>query len=138
MRATRAKKAYRFRFAQPDSLRSRAGRHNQRRSHSGRDLLSPARDEGEPPVVNLAKNKLVCHTELGIVREKSVGNLLRGTRPSGAMHKRFRTLFYRSLLGGHLKSYRAAASPRTKGLPSGVPIRPSAALGAGVLPVSVW
>ncbi len=34
----------------------------------------------------------------GIVREKSVRYLLRGTRPPGALHKRYRTLFSRSLL----------------------------------------
>jgi len=33
-----------------------------------------------------------------IVREISVRYLLRGTRPSGALHKRYRTLFNRSLL----------------------------------------
>jgi hypothetical protein len=35
---------------------------------------------------------------LRIVREKSVRYLLRGTRPSGALHKRYRTLISRSLL----------------------------------------
>jgi len=49
--------------------------YNHRRGHSGRDHLPPVRDEEEPPVVDLAKHELVCHTELG----------------------------------GHLKSYRAAA-----------------------------
>lgn len=49
--------------------------YNIRRGYSGRDHLPPVRDEGEPPVVDLVKHKLVCHGELG----------------------------------GHLKSYRAAA-----------------------------
>jgi putative transposase len=49
--------------------------YNHRRGHSGRGHLPPVRDEDEPPRVDLAKHKLVCHTELG----------------------------------GHLKSYRAAA-----------------------------
>ncbi|TVP94464.1 MAG: hypothetical protein EA381_20275 [Planctomycetaceae bacterium] len=31
-------------------------------------------------------------------RKKSVRNLLRGTRPSGALHERFRTLFFRTIL----------------------------------------
>src|SRR6056297_355640 len=35
---------------------------------------------------------------LRIMRQKSVGYLLRGTRPSGASHKRYPTLIYRSLL----------------------------------------
>jgi putative transposase len=49
--------------------------YNKRRGHSGRDNLPPVRDSGEPPTVDLAKQKLICMEELG----------------------------------GHLKSYRAAA-----------------------------
>jgi len=49
--------------------------YNHRRGHTGRDHLPPVRDSDDPPLVDLAKHKLVCHTELG----------------------------------GHLKSYRAAA-----------------------------
>jgi putative transposase len=49
--------------------------YNNRRGHTGRDHLPPVRDSDDPPVIDLAKHKLVCHTELG----------------------------------GHLKSYRAAA-----------------------------
>ena len=39
--------------------------YNKRRGHSGRDNLPPVRDDGDPPVVDLTKHKLVCHTELG-------------------------------------------------------------------------
>jgi putative transposase len=49
--------------------------YNKRRGHSGRDHLPPVRDSGDPPKLDLAKHKLICHIELG----------------------------------GHLKSYRAAA-----------------------------
>jgi putative transposase len=42
-----------------------ADRYNHRKGHSGRDHLPPVRDEGDPPVVNLVKHKLVCHAELG-------------------------------------------------------------------------
>lgn len=49
--------------------------YNHRRGHSARDHLPPVREDGELPAVDLKKQKLVCHTELG----------------------------------GHLKSYRAAA-----------------------------
>ena len=56
-------------------LRTAVDWYNRRRGHSARDHLPPVRDDGEPPLVDLAKRKLVCHTELG----------------------------------GHLKSYRAAA-----------------------------
>jgi putative transposase len=59
-------------------LRVGADWYNKRRGHSGRDHLPPVRDSDDPPVVDLAKHKLVCHTELG----------------------------------GHLKSYRAAARSR--------------------------
>ncbi|TVP97262.1 MAG: hypothetical protein EA381_15505 [Planctomycetaceae bacterium] len=45
-------------------LRVGADWYNHRRGHSGRDHLPPARDEEDPPVVDLAKHKLVCHTEL--------------------------------------------------------------------------
>jgi putative transposase len=36
-----------------------------RHGHSGRDHLLPVPDSGDPPGVDLAKQKLVCHTELG-------------------------------------------------------------------------
>jgi len=39
--------------------------YNHRRCHSGRDHLPPVRDSDDPPVVDLTKHKLVCHTELG-------------------------------------------------------------------------
>ena len=39
--------------------------YNHRRDHSVRDHLPPVRDNDDPPVVNLTKRKLVCHTELG-------------------------------------------------------------------------
>jgi putative transposase len=39
--------------------------YNRRRGHSGRDHLPPVRDEGEPPIVDLAKHRIVCHAELG-------------------------------------------------------------------------
>jgi putative transposase len=39
--------------------------YNHRRGHTGRDHLPPVRDKGTPPAVDLAKHKLVCHTELG-------------------------------------------------------------------------
>lgn len=46
-------------------LRIGADWYNKRRGHSGRDNLPPVRDDGDPPVVDLTKHKLVCHTELG-------------------------------------------------------------------------
>jgi putative transposase len=49
--------------------------YNKRRGHSGRDHLPPVREIDDPPIIDLAKHKLVYHTEIG----------------------------------GHLKSYRAAA-----------------------------
>jgi hypothetical protein len=42
-------------------LRIGADWYNRRRGHSGRDHLPPVRDESEPPVVDLAKDKIVCH-----------------------------------------------------------------------------
>jgi len=39
--------------------------YNKRRGHSGRNHLPPVRDEGEPPVNDLAKHEFVCHNELG-------------------------------------------------------------------------
>jgi hypothetical protein len=39
--------------------------YNKRRGHSGWDHLPPVGDVSDPPAVNLAKHKLVCHTELG-------------------------------------------------------------------------
>jgi len=38
---------------------------NHRRGHSGREHLPPVRDVGNPPLIDLAKHHLVCHTELG-------------------------------------------------------------------------
>ena len=46
-------------------LRIGADWYNKRRGHSARDHLPPVRDSGDPPVVDLTKHKLVCHTELG-------------------------------------------------------------------------
>ena len=46
-------------------LKVRADWYNKRRGHSARDHLPPVRDDGDPPVVDLAKHKHVCHTELG-------------------------------------------------------------------------
>lgn len=39
--------------------------YNLRRGHSGRNHLPPVHDDGEPPVIDLAKEKIVCHSELG-------------------------------------------------------------------------
>lgn len=39
--------------------------YNKRRGHSSRDNLPPVQDQGEPPVIDLAKHQLVCHSELG-------------------------------------------------------------------------
>ena len=36
--------------------------YNHRRGHSGRDHLPPVRDSDDPPIVDLTKHKLVCHT----------------------------------------------------------------------------
>ncbi|HBJ39122.1 MAG TPA: hypothetical protein DDZ51_31125 [Planctomycetaceae bacterium] len=58
-----------------DILRIGDDWYNKRRGRTCRDHLPLVRDAGEPPVVDLAKHKLVCHGKLG----------------------------------GHLKSYRAAA-----------------------------
>ena len=44
-------------------LRVGADWYNHRRGHSGRDHLPPVRDEEDPPIVDLAKHKLVCHGE---------------------------------------------------------------------------
>ena len=46
-------------------LRVGAVWYNHRRGHSGRDHLPPVRDEEDPPVLDLAKHKLVRRTELG-------------------------------------------------------------------------
>lgn len=46
-------------------LKAGADCYNKRRSHSDRDHLPPTRDEGEPPVIELAKRQLVCRSELG-------------------------------------------------------------------------
>ncbi|TVQ00752.1 MAG: hypothetical protein EA381_06805 [Planctomycetaceae bacterium] len=46
-------------------LRVGADWHTRRRGHSGRQHLQKVRDEEDPPVVDLAKHKIVCHTELG-------------------------------------------------------------------------
>ena len=46
-------------------LKTGADWYNHGRSHSGRDHLPPVRDDEDPPVVDLGKHKLVCHTELG-------------------------------------------------------------------------
>jgi len=46
-------------------LRVGADWYNRRRGHSGREHLQKVRDEEDPPVVDLAKHKIVCHTELG-------------------------------------------------------------------------
>jgi molybdopterin synthase catalytic subunit len=45
-----------------------------------------------------SSHELYRFVAVRIVREKSVRYLLRGTRPSGALHKRYRTLISRSLL----------------------------------------
>ena len=39
--------------------------YSKRRGHSGRDHLPPVRAEGRAPLVDLAKHKIICHTELG-------------------------------------------------------------------------
>ena len=39
--------------------------YNHRRGHSGRDELPPVREKNELSVVDLTKQQLVCHTELG-------------------------------------------------------------------------
>jgi putative transposase len=39
--------------------------YNHRRGHTGRDQLPPVRSQGTPRVVDLTKQRLVCHTELG-------------------------------------------------------------------------
>jgi putative transposase len=46
-------------------LRIGADWYNRRRGHSGRDHLPPVRENDDPPVIDLRKHKLVCHTELG-------------------------------------------------------------------------
>jgi putative transposase len=46
-------------------LRRAADWYNHRRCHSARGNLPPVRDEGEPPVINLKKAKIVCDSELG-------------------------------------------------------------------------
>jgi putative transposase len=56
-------------------LRRAAEWYNHRRCHSARGNLPPVRNEGDPPVINLKKTRIVCDSELG----------------------------------GHLRSYRAAA-----------------------------
>ena len=47
------------------TLKIGADWYNKRRGRSGLDHLPPVRDEGEPPMVDLARQKIVCHTELG-------------------------------------------------------------------------
>ncbi|MCA9140294.1 MAG: DDE-type integrase/transposase/recombinase [Planctomycetales bacterium] len=39
--------------------------YNHRRGHTGRDQLPPVRNQDAPSVVDLTKQRLVCHTELG-------------------------------------------------------------------------
>ncbi|XZE56515.1 integrase core domain-containing protein [Planctomycetaceae bacterium SH139] len=39
--------------------------YNLRRGHTGRDQLPPVRNQDAPSVVDLTKQRLVCHTELG-------------------------------------------------------------------------
>jgi putative transposase len=63
-------------------LRRAADWYNYRRCNSARGNLPPVRDEGDPPVIDLKKAKIVCESELG----------------------------------GHLKSYRAAACTEVSGL----------------------
>lgn len=46
-------------------LRVGADWYNRRRGHTGRHHLPPIRDGDQPPTVELCKQKLVCHTELG-------------------------------------------------------------------------
>jgi putative transposase len=46
-------------------LRVGADWYNQRRGHTGRDHRPPIRDHDQPPIVDLARRALVCHTELG-------------------------------------------------------------------------
>lgn len=46
-------------------LKAGADWYSKRPGHTGRDHLRPMRDEGESPVVDLAKHKVVCHGELG-------------------------------------------------------------------------
>jgi hypothetical protein len=47
------------------TLRIGSDWYNKRRGHSGLDHLPPMRDNDDPPVVDLAQHKVVCHTELG-------------------------------------------------------------------------
>ena len=51
-----------------------------------------------PLAISMAGVPISESIQLRIVREISVRYLLRGTRPSGASHKRYRTLISRSLL----------------------------------------
>ena len=46
-------------------LRRAADWYNQRRCHSARGDLPPVRAEGDPPMVDLKKAKIVCDSELG-------------------------------------------------------------------------
>jgi hypothetical protein len=39
--------------------------YNYRRCHSAPRNLPPVRNEGDPPVINLKKAKVVCESELG-------------------------------------------------------------------------
>ncbi len=62
-------------------------------------LLASSTDWSGPAAAPTAqKCTSLSQQAVRIVRQKSVGYLLRGTRPSGASHKRYPTLNYRSLL----------------------------------------
>src|SRR6056297_1448400 len=54
-------------------------------------------------------NKASCDKKVS-GDKKGVRYLLRGTRPSGASHKRYPTLIYRPLLNGSLNPHAASAS----------------------------
>src|SRR6056297_2574024 len=91
-------------------------------------MLSPQPTQTKPPAnkANPTLHRIIRFSLFTIVRQKSVGYLLRGTRSSGASHKRYPTLIYRSLLSGNVgewiggsvigvpTTHRARAAPRTE------------------------